>query len=41
MVYDVPATLASYLVAERFAIFERRSEKNPKRIPVVDRREKG
>ena len=37
-VYDVPPLIASQLVAERFAIFERRSDLNPQRIPIVDRR---
>jgi hypothetical protein len=40
MVYDLPPALASYLVTERFAIFERRSETNPKHPPPVDRRRK-
>lgn len=40
MVYDAPATLASYLVAERFAIFERRNGGSSKSTPRVERRKK-
>ena len=39
-VYDVPAGLASYLVSEKFAIFERRSEDRPEKRPTPDRRKK-
>lgn len=36
VVYDLPANIANYLVAEGFAIFEQRKEK--KEYPVVEDR---
>lgn len=39
-VYDLPATLAAYLVTEGFAIVEMRSEQNMNVPPDRDRRRK-
>jgi hypothetical protein len=40
-VYDVAAHLANYLVAEGFAVFERREEDDVRvRAPLTDRRKK-
>ena len=39
-VYDLPVTLASYLVAEKYAIVEMRSEQNMNVVIERDRRRK-
>jgi hypothetical protein len=36
--YDLPASLAQYLVAEGFGIFEMRRQARSKRVRVTDRR---